>query len=148
MRFRKPEQGRRRIRAEVDLTPLIDVVFLLLIFFMLTATFVVQSSIQVEVPEADTESVMDQKNISVTLVYGKDGPDGAGKIYLDNDEIRNFDDLGTRLSVAAEDNPTAMVVIRADARVDVQRLVSVLEVVSGLGLEDRIGIAVRSSVDE
>ena len=148
MRFRKQEQGRRRIRAEVDLTPLIDVVFQLLIFFMLTATFVVQSSIQIEVPEADTESVMEQKNISVTLVYGKDGPDGGGKIYLDNDEIRNFEDLGIRLSVAAEDNPTAMVVVRSDARVDVQRLVRVLDVMSKLGLEDRMGIAVRSAVDE
>ena len=62
MRFRKQERDRRRILAEVDLTPLIDVVFQLLIFFMLTATFVVQSSIQIEVPEADTESVMDYAN--------------------------------------------------------------------------------------
>ncbi len=147
MRFRKQERDRRRIRAEVDLTPLIDVVFQLLIFFMLTATFVVQSSIQIQVPEANTESVMEQKNISVTLTYGKDGPDGGGKVFLDNDEVRDFDDLATRLSVAAEDNPTAMVVIRSDARVDVQRLVRVLDIVSGLGLEDRIGIAVQSATD-
>ena len=55
MKFRKNvAQGneRRRVRATLDLTPLIDVVFQLLVFFMLTSTFVVQTSLPIQMPQA------------------------------------------------------------------------------------------------
>ncbi len=68
MKFRRDRK--RRINPNLDMTPLIDVVFQLLIFFMLSATFVVQSSIQIEMPEAEGAAQLDQKDLSVTLAYG------------------------------------------------------------------------------
>ena len=82
MKFRQKEK--RKVRANVDLTPLIDVVFQLLIFFMLSATFVVQSSIQIEMPEAEGTTTLEQKDISITLTYGEGGPDSLAKARTTN----------------------------------------------------------------
>ena len=76
MQFRDKSKS-HRVTSTLDLTPLIDVVFQLLIFFMLTSTFVVQSSIQIEMPEAKGTSILEQKDISITLAHGEGGPGGS-----------------------------------------------------------------------
>ena len=87
MKFRAPEQKKHSISASPDLTPLIDVVFLLIIFFMLSATFVVQSSIQVELPEAEGATELESKDLTITMTFDPSAPDGEGRIYVDNEEM-------------------------------------------------------------
>lgn len=145
MKFRQSEK--RKVRANVDLTPLIDVVFQLLIFFMLSATFVVQSSIQIEMPEAEGTTTLEQKDISITLTYDEGGPDGKGSVFIDNVEVASMRELSLKLSEEKSKRPDIMVLIRSDAQVDTGRLVEVLGVASSVGIE-RYGIAAQQPQDE
>lgn len=149
MKFRRSEREKHRVRANVDLTPLIDVVFQLLIFFMLTATFVVQSSIPIDMPEADGESELEPKSLSITLAPGKDGVEGGGKIFINSEEVRSFRDLTIQLEQELEMNPGIMVILRPDASVETRRLVRVLGIASRIvGDEQRIGIAVEPIMEQ
>lgn len=147
MKFRPAVEEKRKVRASLDLTPLIDVVFNLIIFFMLSSTFVVQSSIQIETPVAEGSESLEQKDVSITLQFGEGGPDGEGRVYLDNEEILDWGDLSTRLSEAMTANPKAMLLIRPDARIETGRLVRVLGIATSVGVE-RYGIAAEPPSDE
>ncbi len=140
MRFR--ESDKRKVRATVDLTPLIDVVFLLLIFFMLSSTFVVQSSVQIQMPEAEGAVALEQKDISITLAYGDGGPDNAGPIFVDNVEVESMPQLSRVLAERRQERPDIMVLIRADERLETGRLVEVLGIAKSVGIE-MCGIAAR-----
>ena len=126
MTFREPGKRRHKIKAGFDLTPLVTVMLNLLIFFILSSTFVVQSSIQIQAPIAESTSQFDVKDLSITLQVGEGGPDGKGRIYLNNDEISTWDALSERLGEEIRQRPNARVLIRPDARIDAGRLISVL----------------------
>ncbi len=133
MKFRKRHVQRRA--PNPDLTPLIDVVFQLLLFFMLSSTFVVQTSIQIEMPKAEGATQLENKDLSVTLAYGADGPDGKGKIYVNNDEMPSLDALTQRLSEEARNQPDVQLLVRTDARTDAGRVIEVLGVATSVGIE-------------
>lgn len=143
MKFRKNVgQGneRRRVRATLDLTPLIDVVFQLLVFFMLTSTFVVQTSLPIQMPQAQGASKLESKDVTVTLTANPGGPDGDGEIYVDEEPILDWAEM-TRLLVAArEAEPEVIVLIRPDARIDVGRLVRVTGICYAAGIS-KIAVA-------
>ncbi len=148
MKFRQKHKNRRRASApNVDLTPLIDVVFQLLIFFMLSATFVVQSSVQIEMPEAEGATELEQKDLTITLAHGTDGPGGKGKVYVNNDEIETMDALSERLSNEIRQRPDLMLLVRTDARTDTGRLVEVLGIASSVGIE-KFGIGAQPPENE
>lgn len=67
-----PSDYRRRSRAGLNLTPLIDIVFLLLIFFMLTAHFVQEESLDIELPEAES-AAMDEDESLVEVILSPEG---------------------------------------------------------------------------
>jgi len=147
MKFRVATVERRKVRASLDLTPLIDVVFQLLVFFMLSSTFVVQSSIQIEVPVAEGSEALETKDLSITLQYGDGGPDGNGRVYVDNDEITSWAELSRRIAEEMESRPEAMVLIRPDSRIETGRLVQVLGIATSVGVE-RYGIAAEPPPEE
>ncbi len=140
MKFRVATVEKRKVRASLDLTPLINVVFQLLVFFMLSSTFVVQSSIQIETPVAEGSEALEQKDLTVTLQYGDGGPDGKGRVYVDNNEITSWAELSNRIADEMATRPEAMVLIRPDARIETGRLVQVLGIATSVGVE-RYGIA-------
>ena len=140
MRFER--DGKRKVRAAMDLTPLIDVVFQLLIFFMLSSTFVVQRSIQIEVPEAEGGVTLEQKDLSVTIAYGEGGPDDQGPVYVNDVPMGSWGELSTTLGNAHAERGDIVVLIRPDARVPTERLVRVLGIASSVGIE-RYGIAAK-----
>ena len=144
MKFRRDRK--RRINPNLDMTPLIDVVFQLLIFFMLTATFVVQSTIQIEMPEAEGAAQLDQKDLSVTLAYGTGGPEGKGKIYVNSEEVPTLEELTRILSEHASERPELMLLVRTDARTDTGRLVEVLGIASSVGIQ-KFGIGAQPPDD-
>jgi len=147
MQFRASDKDRRKVKATVDLTPLFDVVFLLILFFMLSSTFVVQSSIPVEIPQADGSSKWEEKDLTITLMQGTDGPGGGGKIFVGNDEMASMAQLSGRLADELAAHPKLMVLIRPDARIEAGRLVRVMGIASSVGIEN-YGLAARPPDEE
>ncbi len=118
--------------GHLDIAPLIDVVFLLLIFFMLTSTFVVASGIKIDLPQAQSKEVTEQKGLMITI-------DKKGDIYLgDKKERVNFGELRLALKCLKRDN--RKVGIYADKQTALQKLMEVWDVCRESEIEE-IGIS-------
>lgn len=133
MNFRGGTRARRNA-AVVDITALIDVVFQLLIFFLLTSSYVSQQSRQapqvpVELPESSLEA-SDQPAEDFIIAV-----DGEGDIYIADGERISVDELAIRLARAAEDNPNTVVLIRGDQKVPYGRIAQVMAVARLSGLK-------------
>lgn len=116
--------------SQVDIAPLIDVVFLLLIFFMLSSSFTLQSGINVKLPKTVTSDVIKNENVTVTITR-------ENVIYL-NDKVITLKELNQALSqLSGKDRP---LLIKADRRASVGRVVDVWDLCRNLGIE-RINIA-------
>lgn len=116
--------------SQVDIAPLIDVVFLLLIFFMLSSSFTLQSGINVKLPKTVTSDVIKSENVVVTITR-------ENVIYL-NDAVITLKELNQALSqFSGKDRP---LLIKADRRASVGRVVDVWDLCRNLGIE-RINIA-------
>lgn len=148
MRFKRNEK--HRIKANVEMTPLIDVVFQLLIFFMLSSTFVVQSSLPIEVPETEGSTKLEQKDVTITLSNEEGGPDGEGRVVIQKDEeveIGDWLELESTLRALKAADPEVLVLVRADARVPTGRTVKAFGYIVAAGIE-RYGIAARPPGEE
>lgn len=127
-------RARRRNRggAVVDLTPLIDVVFQLLIFFLLTTTFENNPSFKVKLPKANNADVRQEpKSVTVTVT-------ADGTVEIDGKVIDDAE-LEARLCNAANSDDSTGVNIRADAATEHQFVVKVMDKAKSCGLE-RLGI--------
>jgi len=150
MKFKRKTSSKNSVRVTVDLTPLIDVVFQLLLFFMLTSTFVVQSSIPVELSKSDFSEQLEQKEATVTLAYGEGGPDNQGEVFYTEDEevpIKSWYELTRALESFYERKPDGLLLIRPDRRVPTERLVKVLGIANSVGIK-HYGIAAIPSKSE
>jgi len=126
--------------ARFDLTPLIDVVFLLLIFFMLTTTFVnLENRVKVNLPSGDFAAAESSENIIVTITENN-------TIYLNGKLI---DPLKLTESVAAEikEEPERTVVLEADTNVFHGKVIRVMDLIKKGGVE-RIAIATQPAEKE
>lgn len=134
MSFSGPHAKRRGKRGDVqiDLTPLIDVVFQLLIFFVLTATFQQNPSFRVKLPKAKNREVTSEPKAVVVEI----SPDGI--IEIDKKRIDERE-LELRLCAAAQADASTAVNIKADQSTQHQYVVKVMDVAKGCGLE-RLGI--------
>ena len=119
--------ARRREEPLVDVTPLIDIIFQLVIFFMVSTTFVTEQGIEVDLPRSSSQTILRERND----VQVKVASDGA--IYVD-DEAVTWNELDARLRVAAS-GAGGMVIIKADQSVDYGRAVAVLDLARSLGLQ-------------
>lgn len=129
MRFKrhsKLEKGPRQI----DIAPLVDVIFQLLIFFMLSSSFTFQSGINVKLPRAITSDIIKDDNTVVTI-------SSENVLYL-NGAITTIKDLQTMLQPIADTNRPLL--IKADRRASMGRIVDVWDLCRKLGIE-RINIA-------
>jgi biopolymer transport protein ExbD len=115
---------------EVNLTPLIDVVFLLLIFFMVSTTFEQQSRIQIELPEA-TASPEELEEESIEIIIDAQGRYFIGEEQVVNTELKT---LKSAISKVVGDRGTVPVTIRADASTPHQAVITALDATSQLGL--------------
>lgn len=142
MKFRHAQ--RLRVRASIDMTPLINCVLLLLLFFMLAASFTVQNTIGISMPIAEGTPVFEDKDVSITLAYGPGGPEGRGPVYVNEKPVEAMADLTRTLTDLHETKPDVLVLIRADARVESARLIEALGLVKSIGFE-RCGIAAQAA---
>jgi len=120
----------------VNLTPLIDVVFLLLIFFMVTAQFQEdERDLSITVPEAENGDVLENPPETVIVGVRRDGGFSVGGKLLDRDELKRF------LARAKRKNEKQRVVIRADRDAMVRHAVTVLDLCAGLEITSSIAAA-------
>ena len=127
---------------EINLTPLIDVVFLLLIFFMVSTTFEHQSRIQIELPEATAQpSKPEEESLEILI-------DAQGRYFLRDQQVVNTElkTLKGAIRKAVGEREAMPVIIRADARTPHQAVVRALDATSQLGLV-HISLA-TSRIDE
>ncbi|AGA32527.1 Biopolymer transport protein ExbD/TolR [Thioalkalivibrio nitratireducens DSM 14787] len=126
MNFRR----RRDDEAGINLTPLIDVVFLLLIFFMVSTTFDRHADIQLQLPSADREPALAERAWIDILI------DATGEYYVDGQELvnRRPETLERMLEQVLRDRAGDPVLIRADAHASHQSVVTALDVVGRLGI--------------
>lgn len=132
MEFRPAEAE----EPEINLTPLIDVVFLLLIFFMVTTTFERQAVVQVQLPKATT-AVRAQQDVELELVI-----DREARMYLNGVPLLNNKRSTMRVALleAAGDRRDVPLIIRADAATQHQDVVKAMDVAGSLGFT-RLSIA-------
>jgi biopolymer transport protein ExbD len=117
-------------QPEVDITPLIDVVFLLLIFFMVSTTFDREAQIMVELPEATGEEVKHApKELDITI-------DASGIFFVNQREVINteVETLKRAISKAVGEKRDIPVIINADAKTPHQAVMTAMDAASQLGL--------------
>lgn len=119
MRLRRTD----RDEAQINLTPLIDVVFLLLIFFMVSTTFERESEIEIELPEATAERP-DREAAAVEVWI-----DTGGRLYLNGRPLEDagVSGLRTALEALAIPEPRPALVIGADASTPYQTVINVMD---------------------
>jgi biopolymer transport protein ExbD/biopolymer transport protein TolR len=132
MIFRK----RRRITPQVNITSLIDVVLLLLIFFMISTTFVTQPGIRINLPKAASK-VTNVAQESNTIVISADNT-----IFINRQEVRDVQELRNILSKMREEQTGDLIVVKADESVAHGIVVSVMDIAKTSGFS-RIAIATR-----
>lgn len=116
MPFPLPKQA----DARIDVSPLIDVVFQLLIFFVVTTTFLTDTGIPLELPEAASgQSEAIQQEMSVRVAR-----DGGIRFQ---GELVSLDDLRDRLAAAVKASPKKALTIYGDGQVDYETVVQVMD---------------------
>lgn len=122
---------RRQLGEEVsvNLTPLIDVVFLLLIFFMVSTTFTKESHLEIELPEATGKSASDEKNV-VEIIINNKGEYSVNDRPLINNQA---DTLSKAVMKIAEGNNKLPFIITADAKTAHEFVVRAMDVAGKLG---------------
>ena len=117
--------------VDVNLTPLIDVVFLLLIFFMVTTTFDKDAKIKINLPSTQNAVASPQNNTMELLI------DSKGKYFIDGKEVLNSktETLFRAMSQALDARgDTPPLVISADANSNYQSVVTAMDIAGRLGL--------------
>lgn len=136
-------QTRAREEPDINLTSLIDVVLLLLVFFMVSTSFVRESEIRLNLPEASDAPPpeIEQRVIEITIT-------AAGTYLVDGRSLVSSDAATLRRAILAvsEGRDTLLVIIRADAEARHQAVVTAMDVAGRLGHSD-ISIATVSNPD-
>ena len=121
----------RRLRKEgdestIDITPMLDVVFIMLIFFIVTATFIKESGTEVSRPLAFTGGVQDKASILIAI-------DAENRVWIDR---RNIDVRGLRAIIERlhAENPRGSIVVQADKLSKNEVLVEVLDAATRAGV--------------
>jgi len=122
-------------KGQLDVTPLINVVLQLLLFFILTSNFVFQPGIKVNLPKAVTSEVVQEKSLIILITSNN-------YIYL-NDRLITMSELASRLKIAARENKPLL--IKADRRTYLDKVVEVLDLCRKEGIS-QINIATNQDV--
>jgi biopolymer transport protein TolR len=117
---------RRGIIAEINVTPLVDIMLVLLIIFMLTAHLIAKQAIEVELPRAANATTLKPTTLAITLTK-------EGTLYLDDKPVTP-DALRAAVAAAVAKDPKTQAVITGDKAVSHGRVVWVLDVVKSLGV--------------
>lgn len=124
-------------RPKIMIIPMIDIIFFLLVFFMMSMlTMVSQKSIDLNLPKAATSQIETSNNLPIAI-------DKDGNIFVEKQKIAK-EDFKARLEIAKKSNPNLTVIVRADQSSQHKNFVFVIDELKAIGIE-KIGIAVDSS---
>ena len=130
----------RRPDPLVDVTPMIDVVFQLVLFFMVSTTFIDSPGIQVELPKSSADVVVtDQKDVSIWMTLD-------GQVYIREKAVAERD-LVNELQTIAESDPNTLIKIQADIGVTHGAVVELMDLARNTGLS-RLAIATDTTPTE
>ena len=126
MNIRKAKPDER-----IDLTPMIDVVFQLLIFFMVTAVFAITPGLDIKLPEAEEAQAPDKENLFIVV-------DQDGNMKL-NHETVTFANLKEELEYKRGilDN-TTLIIIQGDERATHGQIVQIMDIARQVGIVDQV----------
>ena len=113
----------------INITPLIDIVFLLLVFFMLATSFIQKSTIEVNLNSGENVNIDDKKNDLILILNNK------GLIYFDN-KIINVSDLRNIIKDIIKNNPKKRVLIKSHKKIPVQKVIRLIEEVRLAGTDN------------
>jgi len=121
-------EGRARIHSHLDIAPLIDIVFLLLVFFMLTSTFMIPEAVELELPESSSAQVSDITPIVISL-------NQAGQLALNGERIE-LEQLRVAIEPLIKENADTPITLKSDASTQVQQLLQVMDEIRAAGGAD------------
>ncbi|MFH1594331.1 MAG: biopolymer transporter ExbD [Candidatus Omnitrophota bacterium] len=117
-------------KGNLDITPLIDVIFLLLIFFMLTSSFIFQPGIKINLPKALTSEVIQRENL-IIIIRDDDS------LFVNERQI-DIEELSSRLKIAARESKP--ILIKADRKASLGKVVEIWDLCRLQGVQ-KINIA-------
>ncbi|WP_017443576.1 ExbD/TolR family protein [Gayadomonas joobiniege] len=112
----------------IDMTPMLDVVFIMLIFFIVTASFVKESGIDVNRPDAPTAVKKERANILIAI-------SDKGEIWIDKRRV-DVRAVQANIERLKAENPQGSVVVQADKKADVETLIKVMDASRAAGAYD------------
>lgn len=131
MNFRR----RQPRRVGIDIAPLVDVVFLLVIFFAVSTTFLETSGMKLDLPSSSSVAPRESRELAVAL-------SSDGRIEFEG-RVVTREDLGAELTRALEGREAKVVVLRADSSTPHGQVVALMDIIRGAGAE-ALTIATRS----
>ena len=114
--------------SEINITPMLDVVFIMLIFFIVTANFIKEPGLEVNRPDSDTSEI--QENAAILIAIGSND-----EIYMDGRRIDVRQVKANVIRMIAE-NPQGTVVIQADEKSTADTIIDVMDEVREAGVID------------
>ena len=119
------------VRAQASLTPMIDVVFQLLIFFMVTAVFAITPGLDIKLPEAEESQAPDKENLFIVV-------DQDGNMKLNHKSV-TFANLKDELTSKRQllDN-TTLIIIQGDERATHGQIVQIMDIARQVGIVDQV----------
>tara|TARA_B100000700_G_scaffold77661_1_gene87134 strand:+ start:535 stop:969 length:435 start_codon:yes stop_codon:yes gene_type:complete len=121
---------------EINMTPMLDVVFIMLIFFIVTASFVKESGIDVNRPEAATAVKKERANILVAI-------SDKGEVWINKREV-DVRAVQANIERLKAENPQGSVVIQADKKATTDTLIKVMDAARAAGVFD-VSIAAQEA---
>lgn len=135
--------AQRSEEPDVNLTPMIDVVFLLLLFFMVSTSFIRESSLTVDLPEA-TGQTLEKQEKSIDIIISSDGTFSINDVVLDEP---TKEQVAKVLKEIVGDNDDPHIIISADANAEYQYIVTAMDTSQQLGYT-RLTLATRQTSKE
>ncbi|WP_317933311.1 biopolymer transporter ExbD [Halioxenophilus sp. WMMB6] len=132
----KRNQGQDEEAGAIDLTPMLDVVFIMLIFFIVTASFIKEPGIEINRPEATMAEA--RKNAAILIAVNDNN-----EIWIDKKKVdpRNVRQVIERLYA---ENPKGTIVIQADSKGNVETVAKIMVAARELGLDDRVAVSTEA----
>ena len=123
MNFKKDNQ----FLVEFNYSSLTDIVFLLLIFFLLTSSFIIQSGIKVKLPTSHQEEIKPRDTVIITLT--------ADGLYYFNERQTTLQELPALLQQTYRQNGDQVVELRADGAAEISQLIAAMDMAKIVGYE-------------
>ena len=126
----KSVRSRRNLtsQTEIQMTPLIDMMFILLIFFVVTTSFISGTGLNIERPQSSTKDKLPRENITIEI-------DANGRIYVENQRVGLLS-LKPFLQRKLRIKPEPAVVIAADKSNSVEKIVSIMDEIRSAGINE------------